>query len=128
MIRAYNEHAANERTFLAWVRTGLAVIAFGFVVEKINLFIRGMTVSASAGAAHQPKFEALWEGFRRFDGIALISLGVMLIVVQTARFVRIGRKLDDGAPHSTDNMRSELAFSAALVLLVTAYATYLALV
>ena len=33
----YSDHAANERTFLAWVRTGIATIAFGFVVEKFNL-------------------------------------------------------------------------------------------
>jgi len=36
MIRGYSDHAANERTFLAWVRTGIAVIAFGFVVEKFK--------------------------------------------------------------------------------------------
>jgi Domain of unknown function (DUF202) len=30
MIRGYSDHAANERTFLAWLRTGIAVIAFGF--------------------------------------------------------------------------------------------------
>jgi hypothetical protein len=36
MIRGYTDHAANERTFLAWVRTGIAVIAFGFIIEKFN--------------------------------------------------------------------------------------------
>jgi uncharacterized membrane protein YidH (DUF202 family) len=39
MIRGYSDHAANGRTFLAWVRTGIAVIAFGFVIEKFNLFV-----------------------------------------------------------------------------------------
>ena len=39
MIRDYRDHSANERTFLAWVRTGIAVIAFGFVIEKFNLFV-----------------------------------------------------------------------------------------
>jgi uncharacterized membrane protein YidH (DUF202 family) len=34
MIEGYRDHAANERTFLAWVRTGIAVIALGFVIEK----------------------------------------------------------------------------------------------
>jgi uncharacterized membrane protein YidH (DUF202 family) len=38
MIRGYSDHAANERTFLGWVRTGIAVIAFEFVIEKFNLF------------------------------------------------------------------------------------------
>ena len=39
MINRYSDHAANERTFLAWVRTGIATIAFGFVIEKFNLFV-----------------------------------------------------------------------------------------
>jgi putative membrane protein len=39
MIRDYADHAANERTFLAWLRTGMAVVAFGFVIEKFNLFV-----------------------------------------------------------------------------------------
>jgi putative membrane protein len=37
----YNDHAANERTFLAWLRTGVAVIVFGIVVDKLNqLFLQ----------------------------------------------------------------------------------------
>ncbi|MFZ3180231.1 MAG: DUF202 domain-containing protein, partial [Methylocystis silviterrae] len=39
MIRDYTNIAANERTFLAWVRTGIAVIALGFVIERFNLFL-----------------------------------------------------------------------------------------
>jgi putative membrane protein len=42
MIAAYREHAANERTYLAWVRTGIAVVAFGFVIKKFNLFLLAM--------------------------------------------------------------------------------------
>jgi len=42
VINRYSDHAANERTFLAWVRTGIATIAFGFVIEKFNLFIIAM--------------------------------------------------------------------------------------
>ena len=39
MIRGYSDHAANERTFLAWLRTSIAVIAFGFVIERFGLFV-----------------------------------------------------------------------------------------
>ena len=46
MIRGYSDHAANERTFLAWLRTSIAVIAFGFVVEKLNLF--ALTMSSAS--------------------------------------------------------------------------------
>ncbi|BDC17166.1 DUF202 domain-containing protein [Acidianus sp. HS-5] len=34
-----SDHLANERTFLAWVRTGVALIGFGFVIAKFALFI-----------------------------------------------------------------------------------------
>ena len=47
MIRGYSDHAANKRTFLAWVHTGMAVIAFGFVVEKFNLFALAMASASS---------------------------------------------------------------------------------
>ena len=37
MLKRYSDHAANERTFLAWVRTSIAVMAFGFVIERFDL-------------------------------------------------------------------------------------------
>ena len=40
MIKRYSDHAANERTFLAWVRTAIAVMAFGFVIERFDLFLQ----------------------------------------------------------------------------------------
>jgi putative membrane protein len=40
MIERYTDHAANERTFLAWVRTAIAIMAFGFLVAKFDLFLR----------------------------------------------------------------------------------------
>ncbi|HXM85130.1 MAG TPA: DUF202 domain-containing protein, partial [Stellaceae bacterium] len=39
MIEKYRDHAANERTFLAWVRTSIALMAFGFLIEKFDLFL-----------------------------------------------------------------------------------------
>jgi len=42
MIRRYSDHAANERTFLAWVRTAIAVMAFGFVIERFDLFLQAI--------------------------------------------------------------------------------------
>ena len=52
MIRGYSDHAANERTFLAWVRTAIAVIAFGFVIEKFNLFVLTVANANSLEAEH----------------------------------------------------------------------------
>jgi putative membrane protein len=51
MIERYSDHAANERTFLAWVRTAIAVMAFGFLVEKFDLFLE---VAARSIGARMP--------------------------------------------------------------------------
>ena len=51
MINRYTDHAANERTYLAWVRTAIAVMAFGFLVEKFDLFLE---VAAQSLSGQQP--------------------------------------------------------------------------
>jgi putative membrane protein len=75
---------ASERTLLAWIRTGLAMMGFGFVVARFGLFLREL---ASAGAAPEPHHlrASQWVGF------TLIVLGVvvnLLAAVQHARFLR----------------------------------------
>jgi len=126
MIRDYSDHAANERTFLAWVRTGIAVIAFGFVIEKFNLFILTIADSAIGEASKRMKFERLAGPFGHYEGVALMFAGVALIILATFRFVRITRRLDDAEMHSARGVRTELILSATVVLLVASYATYLA--
>jgi putative membrane protein len=49
MIKNIVDHSANERTFLAGVRTAIAVMAFGFIVEKFDLFLR-LAAPSVAGA------------------------------------------------------------------------------
>jgi putative membrane protein len=126
MIPGYSDHAANERTFLAWVRTGIAVIAFGFVIEKFNLFVLTIASSTSSEAT-QRLLERLQGPFGRYDGHALIFGGLALIVVATVRFVRTGRWLDDPEAHAADSVRTELILSAALVLLIAGFSAYVVL-
>ena len=127
MIRGYSDHAANERTFLAWVRTGIAVIAFGFVIEKFNLFVLTVASSTSAEVAHRLQLERLSGPLGRYGGLALIFGGLAHIVVATARFVRTGRLLEDPETHSASSVRAELILSFVLVLLVAGFSTYLVL-
>jgi putative membrane protein len=127
MIRGYSEHAANERTFLAWVRTGIAVIAFGFIIEKFNLFVLTLASSTSAEGAHRLQLERLSRPLHHYGGVALIFGGLALIVVATSRFVRTGRLLDDPEMHSASSVRAELILSIILVLLVAGFSPYLML-
>lgn len=127
MIRGYSDHAANERTFLAWVRTGIAVIAFGFVVEKFNLFVLTMASVGSLDAAHRLQFERASGPLGRYDGLVLVLVGLALIVVAAVRFVRTGRRLDDDEIHPVGSLRAELILSSALALVVAAISAYLVL-
>ena len=127
MIRGYSDHAANERTFLAWVRTGIAVMAFGFVIEKFNLFLLAMASANSFDAGRRMQIERLSGPFGRYDGLALIIVGMVLVVVAATRFVRTGRRLDDPETHSAGSVRAELILSVALALTVAAVSAYLAI-
>jgi putative membrane protein len=127
MIGNYSDHAANERTFLAWVRTGIAVIAFGFLIERFNLFL--LTIAA-AGLENEMQRSQLVAGFSehvgRYDGLVLIFGGVGVVILATTRFMRTTRLLDDAQMHSASNVRTELILSACLVLVVASYSLYLA--
>ena len=74
MIRSYNDHAANERTFLAWVRTGLSIVALGIVVKKGSLFAVVMAGASSPGLSGSgPDY------FSDYGGLVLIGTGMATI-------------------------------------------------
>jgi putative membrane protein len=127
MIRGYSDHAANERTFLAWVRTGIAVIVFGFVIEKFNLFVVTMASVGQLEAAHKLQLERASGPLGRYDGLALVLSGLALIVVAAFRFVRTGKRLDDQKIHRAGSLRAELILSSVLALLVAGMSAYLVL-
>jgi putative membrane protein len=121
MIRNFSDHAANERTYLAWVRTAIAVMAFGFLVERFDLILRMMPASVPVHVAspHHLRLGAL-------AGLALMMAGLAIVVVATARFLRAGREIDDDQPHAGAGSRLDLALSAMLLLLGCALFGYLA--
>src|SRR5215469_14913554 len=94
MIRNFSDHAANERTFLAWTRTGLAVIAFGFVIEKFNVIVEAVANTASPDAAQKLLIQRLAAPLGRYDGIALILVGIALIIIAGIRYARTAQLID----------------------------------
>jgi putative membrane protein len=128
MIANFSDHAANERTFLSWVRTGIAVIAFGFVIERFNLFLQTLATAATRAAGVSGlRLPHLSGRVGDYEGLAFIFAGVGLVVLATIRFVRTTRLLDKPETHTADTIRTELILSAVLVLLVSSYSVYLAL-
>ena len=81
MLKRYSDHAANERTFLAWVRTSIAVMAFGFVIERFDLFLR---YAAPPGA--QQQIAPHGGVFADLAGLAFVVLGIAIIAIAGWRF------------------------------------------
>src|SRR5436309_7101213 len=89
MIRGYSDHAANERTFLAWVRTAIAVMAFGFLVERFDLFLE---IAAPSLAGRTPSVPG--QRFGNVAGLALIVLGTAMVAVAAVRFLITAKSID----------------------------------
>jgi putative membrane protein len=121
MIERYSDHAANERTFLAWVRTAIAIMAFGFVVEKFDLFLR--IAGASVAARTMP-------GGHQFvgdvAGLLLILMGGALMVFAAIRFRRTAADIDAQEIRRGPGGRADFTLAALLVLLGAALFVYLA--
>jgi putative membrane protein len=89
-----SDHLANERTFLAWIRTGISVMAFGFVVERFGLLLRELGLkSAGTGASNNTI------SYSRLLGIGITVLGIVLLIIALLNFIRIQRSIDEERYH-----------------------------
>ncbi len=80
-------YMAAERTFLAWIRTGIALMGFGFVVARFGLFLRELTLAGT----HQPSAST---GFSLPIGIGLIAFGIVVNLVSVVRHRRYIAAID----------------------------------
>jgi uncharacterized membrane protein YidH (DUF202 family) len=97
-VRAQNRrvHMANERTFLAWIRTSIGIMAFGFVVEKFSLFIRQLQLflgGRSTGEIPLPPIQAN-KSPSSLLGIFLVGLGAAMGFLAFIRYKRTERQID----------------------------------
>lgn len=94
-------HMANERTFLAWIRTSIAIMAFGFVVEKFAIFVKQM--ECFLGGRQQPSMgtdpAAGSTGYSSILGIFLVGLGALMGALAFVRYKRVERQIDGGIYH-----------------------------
>ncbi|HKD46680.1 MAG TPA: DUF202 domain-containing protein [Rhizomicrobium sp.] len=120
MIRNFGDHSANERTFLAWVRTSIAVIAFGFLVERFDLFIAFARAGLGKDKTAAPRGE-----FGQLAGLVLIILGIVMILVAALRFARNAREIDSSKTFPGTGSRVDLALAVLIILLAGALLFYL---
>ncbi len=84
-------HMANERTFLAWIRTGISIMAFGFVVEKFSLFVKQMAYYLGKESSPPPP------GYSSIVGIILVGLGVVMGVLAYIRYKAVEKQIEEDA-------------------------------
>lgn len=82
------DHLANERTFLAWVRTGAAIVVFGFAIGRFSIAMRQLT--ALQGHPVRTAGISVWMG------AFTIVAGVMLVVAGLVRYRKTRAQLDAG--------------------------------
>ncbi|NNL67523.1 MAG: DUF202 domain-containing protein [Myxococcales bacterium] len=117
MIRRYTDHAANERTYLAWIRTAVALMGLGFVVERFDLFVQYLARDGGAGGAGDPAV--------KIGGMILIAFGVLVLAVSTFRYLRFKQLIASGEERDFDASNSDLVLVALVCLLALGMALYL---
>jgi putative membrane protein len=108
-------HMANERTYLAWIRTSIAIMAFGFVVEKFSLFVKQM--GFYLGKEVTPPAP----GYSSLIGVLLLGLGVLMGVLAFFRYKAVERQIDE------DSYRPSPVLSVMLFLSVLSIGIFLTL-
>ena len=116
-----SDYLAAERTLLAWIRTGLALMGFGFVVARFGLFLQELQVVQHTQSAQS-------FGFSLWFGTALIAVGVIMNVFAGWRHAKLVRELDRGDTARAGSSRQAVAIAFFLALFGLAMAIYLVLV
>lgn len=112
------DYLAAERTFLAWLRTGLALMGFGFVVARFGLFLQQLQYVQHAPAVRST-------GLSLWFGTALIAAGIVVSVLSALRHIRVVRDLDANKAPSPGSLVHIVAVAAFLALVGLAMAVYL---
>lgn len=85
-----NEYQSNERTLLAWIRTGMGIMVFGFVAVKFSLFIKQLP------AKYFPDTTVPSSNFSVYLGIGLLITGALTIILSYTRYMHTVKLLQQG--------------------------------
>jgi putative membrane protein len=114
-------YLAAERTFLAWIRTGLGLMGIGFAVSRFGLFLRELSVTESHLPGHTT-------GLSLWSGVTLVVLGVLVNLLAALRHVQLIHELNSGTWQPGRVSRDAILLGLILAAIGIAMAIYLVLV
>ncbi len=113
-------YLAGERTLLAWIRTGLALMGLGFVVARFGLFLREVAVAQHAAVPPT-------SGLSLWVGSGLIVLGILTNVHSAAQHLAFARRLARGEPYYPPRVPPGVVVAFVLAVLGIAMAVHMVL-
>lgn len=112
------DYLAAERTFLAWIRTGIALMGLGFVLARFGLFLQEFN-------RLDPDSVVRSYGLSLWMGVSLILLGVAVCLLSTLRHLRMLKQLQGGESLFATQPRLAVGVAAILIILGLVMAGYL---
>ncbi|WP_291910293.1 DUF202 domain-containing protein [Chitinophaga sp. CB10] len=106
-----NDHLANERTFLAWIRTAVGLMAFGFVVVKFSLFVKQIGLALGRDVALPS------HGYSGIAGIILVAVGMLTAILAYKRYQDVKKELESGRYLHTTGLLTTLTIFIVLMSL-----------
>lgn len=118
MINRYTDHSANERTYLAWIRTAIAVMAFGFLIEKFDLFVSYIGKATKDDRSFQVSLSA------ELAGMVLSLVGILIVISATLRFFSYKKAIESEQSFSYGEKKANLVLSLLVILLAVFLIAY----
>lgn len=117
------DHLANERTFLAWIRTSIGIMAFGFVVEKFGLFIKQIAIVLGKSHSSLLAYPSPSLGYSSAFGVILVALGVLICLLAFIKYKKIEKQIEEGKYHPSTLL--DVMFTLCVILIGVFLVIYL---
>ncbi len=103
------DHMANERTFLAWIRTSLGIMAFGFVVERFALFLKQIALYFRAQLPSEAPPFSTSQTYSSLFGILLVVLGALIGLLSFLKYKKDEKAIEEGTYQSSWKLGGAIA-------------------